>query len=131
MNVIKILTMCAAVALTAGTFAASALAAPADRQITITARSDDVLTERVSYHDLNLTLVSDEKRLIGRVRGAVDRVCPSADSDFSIGEGCHDLAWRGARPQIALAVRRAHEMAANGFSSIAPVAIAISLSSTR
>ena len=55
-----------------------------------------------------------------RVRGDLERF-----RDLIENRKVASGAWRGARPQIALAVRRAHEMAATGTSSIPMVAIAI------
>jgi hypothetical protein len=38
---------------------------------------------------------------------------------------CRSFAWGGARPQMNLAIQRAQELAANGTTNIAPVAIMI------
>jgi hypothetical protein len=38
---------------------------------------------------------------------------------------CRSDAWAGARPQMALAVQRAREIAATGSSNIAAVAISV------
>ena len=91
-------------------------------------RQSDIQTERVSYADLDLTSARGVRKLNARVGGAVSRVCFAFDYvDASIQGHCRDHAWSGAKPQIELATRRAHELATTGFSSIAPVAIRIVL----
>ena len=111
--------------------AGAATAALAQQHTTTTVigarESDNVRTVRVSYRDLNLASARDEKTLNRRVGGAVREVCTTDISYFyDLGyPKCASGAWRGARPQIAMAVQRAHEMAANGTSSIPMVAIAI------
>lgn len=80
--------------------------------------------ERVSYADLNLASAAGERTLNRRVGGAVRNVCaPQAEAIAQL--NCRNFAWRGARPQIDRAVTRASQMAANGVSSIAPVAIVV------
>ena len=85
---------------------------------------DDGLSVRVSYRDLNLVAAKDQRILNRRVGGAANFVC---DPHFDNMEraSCVSYAWRGARPQIAMAVKRAHELALNGTTSIPLVAIAI------
>jgi len=89
--------------------------------------SENVRTIRVSYADLNLVAARDERILHRRVGGAARKVCdPNAASLSDHGfADCVSGAWKGARPQMALAVRRAREIAATGTSSIPLVAIAI------
>lgn len=128
MTMVKIMPLAAACVLTAATFAASPPAlAKRGGPITVIGRAAaDVLSERVSYRDLNLASVQGEKRLVYRVRGAIGRVCPD-DGTGPLNElnRCRSYAWDGAEPQIDLAVKRAREIATNGFSAIAPVAIVI------
>lgn len=90
-------------------------------------RAGDGLSVRVSYRDLDLTRHEGERILNRRVGAATRIVCeppdaPIGDENFS---KCISFAWRGARPQIALATRRARDIAATGSSSIPLVAIAI------
>jgi len=111
--------------------AGAATAALAQQQTTTTVigprQSEDVRTARVSYRDLNLANPRDERVLNRRVGGAVREVCTRDISNaHDLGyPKCASGAWSDARPQIALAVRRAHEIAADGTSTIPMVAIAI------
>lgn len=128
MDTAKLMSLWTAVAITAGTFAASSPAFGQDSQMTtVTGRHPDVeyVTERVSYSDLNLALPAHEKKLVRRVKYAVNRVCP--DYMGIIDRDCRSFAWNGAKPQIDRAVQRARDIAVNGFSAIAPVTITISL----
>ena len=103
-----------------------------NRPVTVYAPpSEEFRTERVSYRDLNLASRAGEKMLTKRVGGAVRRVCSneggnisSADSDYHF---CARGAWGDARPQMAQAIARAHEIALYGKSSIAATAITISV----
>lgn len=92
--------------------------------------SGEFRTERVSYGDLNLARRADEKTLTKRVAGAVRRVCNGDTSYISLIDSdyftCARGAWGDARPQMAKAIARAHEIALNGKSSIAATAITIS-----
>ena len=128
----KSLSMIAAIALTGtGVFAMS----PADAKPrngdteTVYGRFDpDVPRRLVSYRDLNLASLAGEKMLNRRVGGAVKIVCSESvpGGDFYQELSCHKHAWGGARPQIALAVMRAREIASTGSSAILPVAITLS-----
>jgi UrcA family protein len=90
-------------------------------------RNYDVLTERVSYADLNLASSFGRKRLESRVGYAVRRVCPTGSGIIEALDGryCSRGAWAGARPQMERAYARAIELASTGTTAIAPVAIAI------
>jgi UrcA family protein len=129
MNYGKSLAACGAVLI--ASVAVGLVASPVHAKplrVVVTAPSPDQVTRRVSYRDLNLTLASDQRTLNRRVGSAVRYVC--ADSyatslPFS-GPKCRSYAWDGARPQIALAVERANQLAQTGSSSIAAVAITIS-----
>jgi UrcA family protein len=109
----------------------AATAALAQQQETTTVvgerPSEDVRTTRVSYADLKLVAARDQRILHRRVGIAARSVCyPNAASLSDHGfADCVSGAWKGARPQIALAVQRAREMAATGTSSIPLVAIAV------
>jgi UrcA family protein len=127
----KFTSLLAACAVTFVVFAASAPATAKQRPITVTATAADIPVRYVSYRDLNLTLAGDEQRLVRRVRFAAKDVCAeSVQGDLSYTSGfmkCRANAWQGAATQIDRAVLRAHEIAANGWSAIAPVAITISV----
>lgn len=112
----------------------AAVAAPAsaqERPVVVYAQpQENVRTVRVSYADLDLTQVRQERKLNLRVAGAVKRVCLYEDRSGLQDRGyysCADGAWDGARPQIAQAVARAKDIALNGKSSIAMAAITISV----
>ena len=104
-----------------------ASAAVAEPLMVVKERPDqEAVSERVSYLDLDLASADGAKRLNYRVRGAVRRVCAPLQGFPELGQmRCESSAWKGAKPQIELAVTRAQEIAANGTSSIAPVAIVI------
>jgi UrcA family protein len=95
-------------------------------------QAENVRTERVGYADLNLANNKDQKKLNLRVTGAVRRVCLFETSRPGLQDrgyyNCAGDAWDGARPQIAMAVQRARDIAMTGHSSIAATAITITLS---
>ena len=103
------------------------------KEVTVRHRliNEGQLTEVVSYADLNLASTDGVKRLNYRVGSAVRHVCAPLDGrdTFSAYGGCKSYAWNGAKPQMDLAVQRAQQIAQNGVSSIAPVAILISVRS--
>jgi UrcA family protein len=103
----------------------------AAKEVTVRHRviSEDQLTRSVSYADLDLASPNGVKRLTTRVRSAVGYVCaPHLDRVRASGYGeCRSYAWKGARPQMDLAVQRAQQIAQNGVSAIAPVAIVIAV----
>ena len=124
--------MCAAAGATAVVTGGAATAALAQQTSPITTivgerPADEGNRMMVSYHDLNLTAASDARILNRRVGGAASFVCQS--DDFKVGQRAHGKcvshAWNGARPQIALAVQRARDLAFTGASSIPLVAISI------
>jgi UrcA family protein len=88
---------------------------------------EDQLSERVSYADLNLASAEGVKTLTWRVSGAVRRVCAPLEHSLKPIQHsqCTSFALKGAQPQMERAIVRAQEIAANGTSSIAPVAIVI------
>lgn len=95
------------------------------QDVTVRARPvPTIATENVYFGDLNLASRHGVKTLKTRVGGAVGRVCEPDNETFSYID-CRGSAWDGARPQIALAVKRAQQLAANGRTNIAPVAIVI------
>jgi UrcA family protein len=104
---------------------AGAASSAAAKDVTVRAYvQEEVPSEHVTYADLNLASVSGVKTLKTRVGAAVGRVC-SPQYDAFANMNCRAFAWRGANPQIDLAVARATEIAQTGKSAIAPVAISI------
>lgn len=118
--------MCAAASTALVLIVGAAGAATAQQQSTtvIGQRPDDGLSMRVSYRDLNLASARDERILNRRVGSATHIVCEPHFSNMDRAD-CVSYAWKGARPQIAMAVQRAREIALTGNSSIPLVAIAI------
>jgi UrcA family protein len=107
--------------------AGAALAQPPESATVIGQRVDEGMSMRVSYRDLNLASIHGEQTLNRRVGGAARFVCEPGpatinDRDFS---DCVSYAWKGAKPQIALAVQRARDIAMTGTTSIPLVAIAV------
>jgi len=128
----KAFSISAAVAL-----AATGLASPAagkSTRIVVTAPPADLVVRHVSYADLNLASAAGERSLNGRVGYAVSDLCSEAtggnDGSFTAKRAmnrCSGSAWDQARPQMSLAVQRAHEIAATGTSNIAAAALTITL----
>lgn len=105
--------------------AGAAVAQPATEPVTVIGqREDEGLSVRVSYRDLNLASMQGERTLNRRVGGAAQFVC-EGHYEMIAQSSCISYAWKGARPQIALAVQRARELALNGTTSIPLVAISI------
>ena len=125
----KLTSLLAACAVTAVVFAATSPAIAKDRTIIVTATGESIPVRLVSYRDLNLAKAEGEETLVKRVRHAVKDVCiessPGGLYFESTSLACREVAWDGARPQIDRAVTRAKEIAMNGWSAIAPVAITI------
>lgn len=138
MIIAKIVSMCAATAITAGAIVVMAPHASAAQHpnLVVTAPADaDLVVRHVSYADLNLTMDRGVQVLNHRVGSAVSSVCIEAvgPDTHSLGSTianmrCTRSAWNGARPQIARAVQRARDIAATGSSTIAASAIVISIS---
>jgi UrcA family protein len=102
--------------------------ASAKAPITVFGTPQDVPTRTVRYADLNLASAQDQQRLNLRVDSAIRRVCEDTlggSEDIFDGRACRSASWDSAQPQIALAVQRAQDIAANGFSPIAAVTITI------
>lgn len=120
--------MCAATSTTLALIvgaAGAAVAQPPSSRVTVIGHPvEEGDSVRVSYRDLNLASAKGERRLNRRVASAAQTVCEPYFSDFER-TSCQDYAWTGARPQIAMAVQRAKEIAMTGTSSIPLVAIAI------
>lgn len=119
-------------ALTAVTMLSGGTAALA-RDETVIVRGiapEDQIRRAVSYRDLNLATSIGERTLNRRVDTAVASLCVEAVGAVAndvLEMKCQDSGWNGARPQIAQAVERAKQLAATGKSSIAAVAITISI----
>ncbi|NTZ42886.1 UrcA family protein [Altererythrobacter sp. SALINAS58] len=122
--------VCAVAAVTITSAAMGLILTPAafaKAPIEVTAKKLPERIKMVSYADLNLATAAGERTLETRVRGAVRYVCDDRKIGHAWGEyqACRTFAWRGAEPQMQLAVRRAHDIAANGKSEIPAVALAI------
>jgi UrcA family protein len=109
-----------------------AIAAPAVAgPVVVTATSQDIPVRYVTYRDLNLTNPAGASKLVSRVKHAVNDVCfESVGEDYTrrfAQRDCREVTWQGAQPQIDRAIQRATDIAANGWSAIAPVAISISV----
>jgi UrcA family protein len=127
----KLPTVVAAIAMVGSSIA---LASPAFAQngkpVIVRAEplTDVISIRRVGYRDLNLASADGEKMLNRRVRSAVSEVCYDATGPnplLSLQQSCRADSWGRAKPQMDLAMQRARDIAANGYSTIAPVAIAI------
>jgi UrcA family protein len=132
MNYAKALIACAATGISAT--ALFVLAQPAFGEPVYVVGRDDVITTRVSYADLNLAADAGQRTLNNRVDSAINNLCLEAtggnngSTDFKFAMAhCTSQALRDARPQIAQAVQRAHEIAQSGGSSIVATALTISL----
>jgi UrcA family protein len=94
---------------------------------------EDIVVRHVSYVDLNLAVAAGQKTLNRRVGSAVTDLCMEATGGFGSAAfeysmiRCADGAWKGARPQIARAVKRAQELASTGQSAIVATALTISI----
>jgi len=117
----KALSLCAVVATSAlGLLASAPAHAQSDDIFVITApRTADIPVRRVSYRDLNLTYAPHRVVLIHRVDRAVNQVCTASGfvvdisiKSWSERRACRDVAWNGARPQLAAAINRAWARAA-------------------
>ena len=64
------------------------------------------LVRVVNFSDLDIATPDGERTLMRRVRGAVGSVCAPA-GNFVAETSCRNYAWRGARPQLALALEQA------------------------
>lgn len=131
MSFSKVVTLLSACTITAGGFLLTSPAFGYDRDVIVKGqRLTEYPTRYVRYSDLNLLHQAGVETLNRRVKTAVRDVCMESvgpNGDFYIEMNCRSSAWGGARPQIDRAIARAQQIAANGFSTIAPVTISISL----
>jgi len=124
----------ALIALAMSALVAAGAAAPAaaqNKDVVVTGADSDAVVRLVDFRDLNLASAPGERALVKRVRYAVSDVCMEAVGDnkgylLQASTNCRTASWAGAEPQVARAVQRARDIAANGWSAIAPVAIRIS-----
>jgi UrcA family protein len=120
--------LAASAAVLAASSAVIAASAAEAKDITVYAEPEgEALTRTIKYADLNLAEEAGQRSLKGRVSRAVRFVCGPFDVRVQATQRreCIDFAWSGARPQMAQAVQRAQQLAANGSSNIAPVSIAV------
>jgi len=122
-----------AAGLVAGGLFFSTSADARDSAVLVTAPTE-LVVRHVSYADLDLGQPAGVTTLNDRVNFAVGDVCTEANlgdsGGFSFKAGmlrCSNHAWDDARPQIAQAVQRAHDIATTGSSPIAAAAITISI----
>jgi UrcA family protein len=129
MTYVNKLSMCAAMVVVGGSLAIASPAQGKTAPVLITAPAD-VVVRHVSYADLNLASAPGQQRLNHRVDAAVTDVCleatggdnGSTEFKFSMVR-CASGAWNDARPQINLAIQRAHELASTGTTNLAAAAI--------
>lgn len=129
----KTLLLSAGLALTMAAGASPAAANSAPVEVVGQRLDEGQLTHRVVYGDLDLAAQTGQKTLTRRVRQAVNIVCSPLDSrglHFEHRE-CRNFAWDGAQPQMALAIERAQQLAANGRTAIPEVAISVVAPSVR
>jgi UrcA family protein len=131
MTINRIIASALSAAVVLGVAAAPAIARDQPSAVVTATNPDDVVTREVAYADLNLASAIGEQALIRRVQHVVSDVCLDAVGG-TLGYmkqtiTCKDNSWQGASPQIDRAVQRARDIAANGWSAIAPVAIRISI----
>jgi UrcA family protein len=132
MNYGKALVACGAILVASAAIGVTAapVHARSPGSVVIVAHSDNFVVRRVSYADLNIASEPGVRDLTHRVGWAVVDVCNDATAapamSFEL-RNCKTKAWGAARPQISLAVQRAHEMASTGTSSIAAAAITITV----
>ena len=118
-------------AIAIGAAAALPLEAGNPRALVVTIQPQNVAERRINYADLNLASVPGERSLDRRISYAVTSLCNEAVSNSTNTSfdyrDCESEAWRGARPQVSLAVQRAHDIAATGSSTIGAAVITIAL----
>ena len=83
---------------------------------------DGRLTRNVGFRDLDLASAAGQKTLVRRVSGAVREVCRPAGDPLSESY-CQSYAWRGARPQIELALNQARSAPALAQATLSTITI--------
>jgi len=126
MNYSKSIIMCGAVLAASAAVGTVAIPAHAKGPVVVTGPSSDTITRRVSYRDLNLASLSGEATLERRVGTTIHSICNELIASHSVDtRSCRNVAWRGARPQVAQAVLRAQQIASTGQSLIAMSSITL------
>ena len=116
-------------------FAPTTPAAAKNAKIVVTAPpTTEVVTRHISYADLNLASFEGQQSLNRRVGSGINDLCDEVvggdDGTLTIKRvmrRCGMSAWDQARPQMALAIQRAREIAETGTSSITAAALTISI----
>jgi UrcA family protein len=80
------------------------------------------LVRVVSFRGLDIASADGERTLMRRVRGAVNSVCAPA-GNFVAETSCRNYAWRGARPQLALALEQARTNPALASATLSTLTI--------
>jgi len=115
-----------------GAVATFPLQAATPRTLVGTVERQHVVERRIDYADLNLAAAPGQRNLHQRISHAVTSLCKEAVSNSTNTSfdyrDCESEAWRSARPQVSLAVQRAHEIAATGSSAIGVAVITVALS---
>jgi UrcA family protein len=113
----------------ASLIASVAVAGP-PRNLIMIAQPQNLVERRIAYADLNLVAASGERILNRRIGHEVDSLCNEAVQGTTTSleyRNCESEAWRSARPQVSLAVKRAHEFATAGSSLSDATAITIAM----
>jgi len=125
-----ILRLAAASGVTVAILTGAATAAQAQKAPVTVYAPADIHTARVGYADLNLADEVGQSILKARVSEAASKVCGVFlyQPRLSIEDRstCVAGAVAGARPQVARAMERARQIAANGFTTLPAVAIRVS-----
>lgn len=109
--------------LAAAVFVGASVAPAAAEPVLVTGQravAPEALTKVVKFGDLNIATEAGEKRLLRRVRYAVDTVCPSFEVSLiptNEERSCRDFAWSGARTQIASALAGARSGEMNALAA--------------
>lgn len=109
MNTRKIATVAAAALVASLLVTATSSRAQVRRGSVVIEKHVTPTTAYVPFGDLSLASKEGRKVLHHRVGVAVNELCPIRDDDGSFydDQGCKDLAWASAGPQITRAVRAA------------------------
>lgn len=110
--------------------AGTAASPPVERIVVHAVAPQDQIRRTVSYRDLNLVTTVGAQTLHRRVDRAVQSLCVEAVGAVANEElemKCAKSSWAGANPQVEQAIERAKQLAATGKSTIAAVAITISI----
>lgn len=128
----KIVATGVAIAIIGGAVSICAPPATAEPAPVVITSPEEPVVRHIGYTDLDLTSKPGEKMLTARLREAITSLCDEATAENYGGHQealfiCSSRAWRQARPQIARAVQRAHEMAITGTSNVAADEVGLSL----